>query len=318
MNKSIECEEFLNLMQEYKDSMRFCIDEKYQDVIAYINKERADLLDLISKLESKNAQLYSCNADDAVLRGVAIECPLAEIDQIKAERASAVAETVPELVRLDMRGLLNECLVAARLVGVADPDMADIEMAQKLERKLNEILCAAIHAPMNAQPVSGALDVKLIVEALMANLSDRSLLNDIDADITYEIYESIEGIIKTALSSNQANAAQPTVGKDRAWIERRYANDELVHETVNLQPMPERQRKELEQHYRIEIVELGPVAQPEKDAEKALPPLPAPAGTMQMNWGTQYAKDVDAYTEYQMRGYAIAAAIFKQPEINRG
>jgi hypothetical protein len=43
----------------------------------------------------------------------------------------------------------------------------------------------------------------------------------------------------------------------------------------------------------------------ESGAVDELPPLPAPAGTMQMNWGTPYAKDIDAYTEAQMRGYVI-------------
>lgn len=44
-------------------------------------------------------------------------------------------------------------------------------------------------------------------------------------------------------------------------------------------------------------------------AVPSLPPLPAPLGTMELNWGTPYAKDIDAYDETQMRGYAISAVL---------
>lgn len=46
--------------------------------------------------------------------------------------------------------------------------------------------------------------------------------------------------------------AQETV----AWIERRYERDKLVKEELKLHETPEVIRKNLEHHYRLEVVEL--------------------------------------------------------------
>lgn len=61
------------------------------------------------------------------------------------------------------------------------------------------------------------------------------------------------------IAAKSEASTEPSAPGPRAWIERRYAGDELVHETVNLQPMPAAQRKELAKHYLLEIIELAPV-----------------------------------------------------------
>lgn len=77
-----------------------------------------------------------------------------------------------------------------------------------------------------------------------------------------------EGAVDESRADRAGNATCATAAREqsesnrgvRAWIERRYVGDEMVHETVNLQPMPADHRARLEQHYRLEVIELAPVS----------------------------------------------------------
>ena len=94
---------------------------------------------------------------------------------------------------------------------------------------------------------------------------------------------------------------------NRAWIERRYVGDEMVHETVNLQPMPEDHRKRLEQHYRLEVIELAPVERRAQKGEGEAGELPDPAVQRGQEHDDVWA-DQPLYTTDQMREYGKACA----------
>jgi len=53
---------------------------------------------------------------------------------------------------------------------------------------------------------------------------------------------------------------QPTHSGLRAWVERRFAGTEMVHQTLSLEKMSAEHRAQLEKHYRLEVIELAPVA----------------------------------------------------------
>ena len=52
----------------------------------------------------------------------------------------------------------------------------------------------------------------------------------------------------------------PAPSELRAWVERRFAGSEMVHQTLSLKKMSAEHRAQLEKHYRLEVIELAPVA----------------------------------------------------------
>lgn len=69
----------------------------------------------------------------------------------------------------------------------------------------------------------------------------------------------------------EAASAAPVqpASKPEAWIERRYLDGEMVHETVSLQPLPENQKTALSKHYDLEIIPLTRCATSSKEASEA-------------------------------------------------
>lgn len=62
-------------------------------------------------------------------------------------------------------------------------------------------------------------------------------------------YKRLSEVLAERLAKYEA---QETVG----WIERRYERDKLIKEELKLHETPEVIRKNLEHHYRLEVVEL--------------------------------------------------------------
>jgi hypothetical protein len=65
-----------------------------------------------------------------------------------------------------------------------------------------------------------------------------------------------------ALETNPADATPSSkstpVPSLKVWLERRYAGDEMVHQTLSLQNMSDTELAKLQQHYRVETIEFAP------------------------------------------------------------
>lgn len=65
--------------------------------------------------------------------------------------------------------------------------------------------------------------------------------------------------LQAAMDKLLAAIALPA-GEPLAYIERRFVGDEMVHETVNRDPMPQDQLESLRAHYRVVVIPLGLIA----------------------------------------------------------
>jgi hypothetical protein len=101
-------------------------------------------------------------------------------------------------------------------------------------------------------------DMSLLIARLAYSLKKAAPEHELPAKAT--AYLKKHDLIGSPLRGAEEPSTVPVNASLRAWVERRYLGDEMVHETVTLQPMPEHERTHLEQFYRLEIIELAPVA----------------------------------------------------------